>query len=177
MKLLGLVFVLVLTGCNNAETPKQQIQDNNVYNNVTDVNQTNHGKAVGKEYGGKGAGYGQVKKIEPGNAVPPIIEAPEVPELTVEQKIKQILESHRMTNVGVVDAPKVAEFDPNTYKQIGWVHNIYIGGYGYLSSEEQAVIVTEIEKITGYDIAKFFKGSDSIIIWVNNSEGERVTPL
>jgi hypothetical protein len=77
MKLLGLVLILALalTGCNQTDTKKQQISDNTTYDvsNVSD--KTNNGKAVGKEYGGKGAGYGQVKKIE-GQAPPPLIEPP-----------------------------------------------------------------------------------------------------
>lgn len=48
--------------------------------------------------------------------VPPFVD-------TVEQKVKQILESHRMT-ITSVETQLVAEFDPNTHKQIGWVHNI-----------------------------------------------------
>jgi hypothetical protein len=76
MKLLGLVLALALTGCNQVDTTKQQIRDNTT-NNVSNVSdKTNNGKAIGQEYGGKGAGYGQVKKIEPGQAVPPLIEAP-----------------------------------------------------------------------------------------------------
>lgn len=67
MKLFGLVLVLVLTGCNQADTTKQQNNDNTT---------NNKGKAIGKEYGGKGTGYGQVKKIEPGQAVPPLVESP-----------------------------------------------------------------------------------------------------
>jgi hypothetical protein len=73
---LGLVVVLVLTGCNQADTTKQQIKDNTT-NNVSNVsNPNNKGKAIGKDYGGKGTGYGQVKKIEPGQAIPPLVEAP-----------------------------------------------------------------------------------------------------
>jgi hypothetical protein len=69
---LGLVLVLalVLTGCNQADTTKQQIKENTTNNVYT----SNKGKAIGKEYGGKGKGYGQVKKIEPGQAVPPLVE-------------------------------------------------------------------------------------------------------
>jgi hypothetical protein len=89
MRLLGLVLVLALalTGCNQTDTKKQQISDNTTYDvsNVSD--KTNNGKAVGKEYGGKGTGYGQVKKIEPGHAVPPLIEAPPV-ELTFVEKMQ-----------------------------------------------------------------------------------------
>jgi hypothetical protein len=73
---LGLVLVLVLTGCNQADTTKQQIKDNTT-NKVSNVSNTNNkGKAIGKEYGGKGTGYGQVKKIEPSQTVPPLVEAP-----------------------------------------------------------------------------------------------------
>jgi hypothetical protein len=82
-----------------------------------------------------------------------------------------------MTITSVENVTMVAEFDPNTHKQIGWVHNIYINGMGYLSTEEQSVITTEIEQATGYDIAKFNKSSDSILIYCNNEVGERVTPL
>jgi hypothetical protein len=49
--------------------------------------------------------------------VPPVLNS-------VEPKIKQILESHRMTITSVENATMVAEFDPTTHKQIGWVHNI-----------------------------------------------------
>ncbi|MEH7544921.1 hypothetical protein [Neobacillus vireti] len=63
MKQLGLVFVLILTGCNHTGNTKQQINDT-TKENVSDVsNKNNNGKAIGEEYGGKGAGYGQVKKI------------------------------------------------------------------------------------------------------------------
>jgi hypothetical protein len=86
LKLLGIVLTLALalTGCNQADTTKQQIGDNTT-NNVSYVSdKTNNGKAVGQEYGGKGTGYGQVKKIESGQAVPPLIEAPE---LTLDEKV------------------------------------------------------------------------------------------
>jgi hypothetical protein len=76
MRLLGLVLVLALalTACNQTDTTKNQLKDNNL--NTTNVtNEGNVGK--GQEYGGKGQGYGQVKKIE-GQAVSPIIEAPVV---------------------------------------------------------------------------------------------------
>jgi hypothetical protein len=60
MKLLAaLVFVLALTGCNQTDTTKNQIKDNNI--NTTNV--SNQGQAIGKEYGGKGTGYGQIKKV------------------------------------------------------------------------------------------------------------------
>ena len=83
MRLLGfgLVLVLVLTGCNDSGTTRQQIKDNNAATkriNVSDVsNQNNKGKAIGKEYGGKGTGYGQVKKRPPVNVVPPLIDIKE----------------------------------------------------------------------------------------------------
>ena len=73
MKLLGLLLALALTltGCNQTDTTKQQISENTTYDvsNVSD--KTYNGKAVGKEYGGKGTGYGQVKKNEP---VPPALD-------------------------------------------------------------------------------------------------------
>src|SRR5688572_28018810 len=75
MKLLGIgiVFLLALTACNADDTAKQLNRDNNI--NTTD--KSNNGKTgVGQEYGGKGTGYGQVKKIEPGQAVPPTAEVP-----------------------------------------------------------------------------------------------------
>ncbi|MBT2730351.1 hypothetical protein J7E63_26295 [Bacillus sp. ISL-75] len=68
MKLLGLGLVLVfaLTGCNDNGTTRQQLKDNNVANNLTNVSDVpdnaNEGHAIGKEFGGKGTGYGQVKK-------------------------------------------------------------------------------------------------------------------
>lgn len=76
MKLLGLGLVLVyaLTGCNESGTTGQQINDNHSATNQTNVsnvsNQANKGKAIGREYGGKGAGYGQVKKRPPANIAP-----------------------------------------------------------------------------------------------------------
>jgi hypothetical protein len=74
---LGLVLVFALTGCNDRGTTQQQINDNNAANNLTHVsdvsNQANKGKAIGKKYGGKGTGYGQVKKRLPENVVPPLM--------------------------------------------------------------------------------------------------------
>jgi hypothetical protein len=101
--------------------------------------------------------------------VPPVVD-------TVEQNVKQILESHRMT-ITSIETQLAAEIDPNTHKQIGWVHNIYINGMGYLSTEEQSLLTTEIEQATGYDIAKFIISSDSILIYCNNKDGEGITPL
>jgi hypothetical protein len=76
LPVLVLVIALALIGCNQTDTTKQEIRDNTT-NNVSDVsNKTNNGKAVGQDYGGKGTGYGQVKKIPPGQAVPPLVEAP-----------------------------------------------------------------------------------------------------
>ena len=86
MRLLGLVLILALalTGCNQTDTRKQQISDNTTYDvsNVSD--KTNNGKAVGKEYGGKGTGYGQIKKIQ-GQAPPPLIEPPMGAEVQLEK--------------------------------------------------------------------------------------------
>lgn len=78
MKLLGLglVLVLTLTGCNDSGTTQKQNNDNNAATNLTNVsdvpNQANKGKAIGKNYGGKGTGYGQVKKNPPEKVVPPL---------------------------------------------------------------------------------------------------------
>jgi hypothetical protein len=83
MKLLGfgLVLVLALTGCNDSGTTQQQITDNNVaiyQTNVSNVSKkANKGKAIGREYGGKGAGYGQVKKSPPDNVVPTLMDIKE----------------------------------------------------------------------------------------------------
>jgi predicted transport protein len=74
MKLLGIVLVIVLTltACNQTDTTKNKLKDNNtITTNVS--NKGNIGKGQG--YGGKGQGYGQVKKIE-GQAVAPEIETP-----------------------------------------------------------------------------------------------------
>lgn len=77
MKLLSLVLacILALTACNQTDTAKQQLKDNTT-SNVSNVSNGNNGKAIGKDYGGKGQGYGQVKKNEPGQAPPPPTEAP-----------------------------------------------------------------------------------------------------
>ncbi|MFC0274792.1 hypothetical protein ACFFIX_26125 [Metabacillus herbersteinensis] len=94
MRLLGLVLVLALalTACNQTDTTKNQIKDNNT--NTTNVsNETNRGQAIGKEYGGKGTGYGQVKKIEPGQATPPIAVAP--------QTLLQKVDAYSMKHLGV----------------------------------------------------------------------------
>lgn len=70
MKILLLILVLSLTGCNNDDTTKQQLNNNTL--NITNVSNENNGKSIGKEYGhGKETAYGQVKKNEPGNVVPP----------------------------------------------------------------------------------------------------------
>jgi hypothetical protein len=74
MQLLGLVLVLVLTltACNSTDTTMNNLKDN--HTNTTNVtNKGNIGK--GQEYGGRGQGYGQIKKIE-GQAVAPENEAP-----------------------------------------------------------------------------------------------------
>lgn len=80
MKLLGLVLVLALalTACNQTDATKNQLKDNNINTtNVSDNANKGKGQAIGKEYGhGRETAYGQVKKIEPGQAVPPLIEAP-----------------------------------------------------------------------------------------------------
>jgi hypothetical protein len=79
---LALVLVFLITGCNPTGT-RQQLKDNNI--NTTKVsNEGNIGK--GQQYGGKGTGYGQVKKIPPGQAVPPLIEAPPAPVAPIEIK-------------------------------------------------------------------------------------------
>ncbi|NWQ43372.1 hypothetical protein MLOOGBEN_21975 [Bacillus sp. EB106-08-02-XG196] len=102
MRLLGLVLVLALalTGCNQTDTKKQQISGNTTYDvsNVSD--KTNNGKAVGKEYGGKGTGYGQVKKIE-GQVPPPIIEPPLGAEVQLEKFTEETL-SRGVTKVEYV---------------------------------------------------------------------------
>ena len=86
MRLLGLVLILALalTGCNQTDTRKQQISDNTTYDVSNVSNKTNNGKAVGKEYGGKGTGYGQIKKIQ-GQAPPPLIEPPMGAEVQLEK--------------------------------------------------------------------------------------------
>lgn len=86
MRLLGLVLILALalTGCNQTDTRKQQISDNTTYDVSNVSNKTNNGKAVGKEYGGKGTGYGQIKKIK-GQAPPPLIEPPMGVEVQLEK--------------------------------------------------------------------------------------------
>ena len=59
------------------EQLSSNLKGNNATNNITNVSDVpdhaKKGKAIGKKYGGKGTGYGQVKKIPPGNAVPPLI--------------------------------------------------------------------------------------------------------
>jgi hypothetical protein len=80
LKLLRLLLTLAfaLTACNQTDTTKQQNGDNTTTNVSNVSNKTNNGKAVGQGNGGKGTGYGQVKKIEPSQAVPPSIEAPAI---------------------------------------------------------------------------------------------------
>ena len=109
MRLLVLILALALTGCNQTDTAKQQISENITYDvsNVSDKTnngnafgkeyggkgtgygqvQKNEGKAVGKEYGGKGTGYGQIKKIE-GQAPPPLI----VPPMGAESQLEKFTE-------------------------------------------------------------------------------------
>jgi hypothetical protein len=84
--LVGLTMTLLLLGgCTQTQKDKTQQSINNPSpqtelnkTNVSDQTKTDQGKKIGTEYGGKGAGYGQVKKIEPGQAAPPLIEAPQI---------------------------------------------------------------------------------------------------
>lgn len=90
MKLLGLVLVLglALTACNQTDATKNQLKDNKVHtNNVSDKANKGKGRAIGKKYGhGRETAYGQVKKIEPSQPVPPpIIEAPSSAEAQLEK--------------------------------------------------------------------------------------------
>jgi hypothetical protein len=95
MKLLGLVLVLALalTACNQTDATKNQLKDNNINKtNVSDNANKGKGQAIGKEYGhGKETAYGQVKKIEPGQAVPPLIEAPVDAETQLEKFTEEAL--------------------------------------------------------------------------------------
>jgi hypothetical protein len=101
---LGLILV-VLTGCNQTDTSKNQLKDNNI--NTTNVaDKGNIGK--GQKYGGKGTGYGQVKKIEPGQAVPPLVEAP--PVVNKEETILKALEQYQAYKVAVANNQIVIEF-------------------------------------------------------------------
>ena len=105
--LVGLTMTLLLLGaCTQAQQDKTQQSINNPppptqlnTTNVSDQTKTDQGKHIGTEYGGKGAGYGQVKKIE-GQAVPPIIEAPA---LTNEQKLNQLVYERIGRRVASVD--------------------------------------------------------------------------
>lgn len=96
MKLLGLVLILTLalSACNQTDTTKNPLKDNNINTtNVSDNANKGKGKAIGKKYGhGRETAYGQVKKIEPGQAVPPLIEAPVDAETQLEKFTEETLD-------------------------------------------------------------------------------------
>jgi hypothetical protein len=170
MKLSGIVLVLVLalTGCNNAETPKQQIQDNNV-TNVSDVNKTNQGEAVGKEYGGKGTGYGQVKKSEPGNAVTPIAPVEDT-RLTAEALARKINEHFYNINpssfqYGIVN--NMSQLEQGTTNTI-----IIKGSYNDLGNT--TTIVYDANEFIKQQIAMFGFKEEIVVKTYNAYEGKDV---
>ncbi|MEH7419444.1 hypothetical protein V7266_29885 [Neobacillus drentensis] len=118
MKLLGLVLVLALalTACNETDTTKNQLKDNNI--NTTKVSD-NAKVGKGQKYGGKRTGYGQVKKNEPGQATPPIIEAPMpaiewTDETMTQDWIKWAKSQGQYTTEGHV----------NTSQNAGWIYAV-----------------------------------------------------
>lgn len=164
MKIFILVLVLALTGCNHADTTKQQLKDNTL--NTTNVSNENKGKAIGKEYGhGKETAYGQVKKIEPGNAVPPekVVNPPEFGSRELYDQLIVFGGKFGQLYTGTKTSPVVMIPSNHTQDGVNIPTNAILIYYDYATNTDEMVeraiteeSIKEIEAITGKKVVIAF---------------------